>query len=231
MSFAKRIAGGLLVVGMGRVVSAEPPPSLDRPSPPPCCADGKCIANPLTYGWYATRWRHWPLECPTEIAGPQTGAGAAVAGAKRDQGVRNSACGARRPQGAAANCAAGRGNSNSARARRTRYAASAGRPARTKHSDRAWIWDQDVAHISVPFDGAVFTARYVGSQYATWNAATCEPIASQSGATNIAPVSGQSIERLGSATVAAVWAASGSAERAGPPGEPADDGSDFRSAG
>ncbi len=74
MSFAKRIAGGLLVVGMGRVVSAEPPPSLDRPSPPPCCADGKCIANPLTYGWYATRWRHWPLECPMEIAGPQTGA-------------------------------------------------------------------------------------------------------------------------------------------------------------
>lgn len=74
MGMAKRIAGSLLVVGMGRVVSAEPPPSLDRPSPPPCCADGKCIANPLTYGVYPTRWRHWPLECPMEVPGAEAGA-------------------------------------------------------------------------------------------------------------------------------------------------------------
>jgi hypothetical protein len=41
---------------------AESPP-LDRPTPPPCCADGQCFASPLTYGYYDTRWRRWPLEC------------------------------------------------------------------------------------------------------------------------------------------------------------------------
>src|SRR3954470_7737286 len=38
------------------------PQCVDRPSPPPCCADGQCFASPMTYGYYDTRWRRWPLE-------------------------------------------------------------------------------------------------------------------------------------------------------------------------
>src|SRR4051812_19396853 len=38
------------------------PQCVDRPTPPPCCADGQCFASPLTYGYYDTRWRRWPLE-------------------------------------------------------------------------------------------------------------------------------------------------------------------------
>jgi hypothetical protein len=36
------------------------PPSIDRPSPPACCADGLCYPNRGTWGWYETRWRRWP---------------------------------------------------------------------------------------------------------------------------------------------------------------------------
>jgi hypothetical protein len=49
--------------------SAAVPPAIDRPSPPPCCADGQCFASPLTHGYYATRWRRWPLETMAQ-AGP-----------------------------------------------------------------------------------------------------------------------------------------------------------------
>jgi hypothetical protein len=38
-----------------------------RPSPPPCCADGVCYPNYITWGHYATRWRRWPLEQPMPI--------------------------------------------------------------------------------------------------------------------------------------------------------------------
>src|SRR6476661_8363210 len=38
------------------------PPVIERPTPPPCCADGQCFASPMTYGYYDTRWRRWPLE-------------------------------------------------------------------------------------------------------------------------------------------------------------------------
>src|SRR3954463_9165828 len=41
---------------------AMQPPCVERPTPPPCCADGQCFASPLTYGYYDTRWRRWPLE-------------------------------------------------------------------------------------------------------------------------------------------------------------------------
>jgi hypothetical protein len=58
----KKTAAGLLIFGLGSATFAGPPP-LDRPSPPPCAADGRCYPNPLTYGWYETRWRRWPLEC------------------------------------------------------------------------------------------------------------------------------------------------------------------------
>jgi hypothetical protein len=33
-----------------------------RPTPPPCCADGFCYPKPETWGFYKTRWRHWPVE-------------------------------------------------------------------------------------------------------------------------------------------------------------------------
>jgi hypothetical protein len=42
--------------------SLASPPCIERPTPPPCCADGQCFASPLTYGYYNTRWRRWPLE-------------------------------------------------------------------------------------------------------------------------------------------------------------------------
>jgi hypothetical protein len=38
------------------------PPLIERPSPPPCCADGQCFASPMTFGYYDTRWRRWPME-------------------------------------------------------------------------------------------------------------------------------------------------------------------------
>jgi hypothetical protein len=38
-----------------------------RPSPPPCCADGVCYPNYMTWGHYATRWRRWPIEYPTPL--------------------------------------------------------------------------------------------------------------------------------------------------------------------
>src|SRR5262245_42377404 len=41
--------------------AADTPP-LDRPTPPPCCADGVCDAHAGTYGWFQTRWRPWAGE-------------------------------------------------------------------------------------------------------------------------------------------------------------------------
>src|SRR4051812_44203447 len=46
---------------------AHQPPCVDRPTPPPCCADGQCFASPLTYGYYDTRWRRWPLESMAQV--------------------------------------------------------------------------------------------------------------------------------------------------------------------
>jgi hypothetical protein len=50
------------VCASGAANAAGPPASLDRPTPPPCCADGICRPNPLTWGHYATRWRRWPTD-------------------------------------------------------------------------------------------------------------------------------------------------------------------------
>ena len=66
MKITLSLAIGVMVCGISRGSVAATPP-LDRPSPPPCCADGKCFANPLTYGWYETRWRRWPLECEPQV--------------------------------------------------------------------------------------------------------------------------------------------------------------------
>ena len=46
-------------------MAGSPPQGIERPSPPPCCADGQCFASPLTYGYYPTRvggagrWKVW----------------------------------------------------------------------------------------------------------------------------------------------------------------------------
>jgi hypothetical protein len=62
MKILKAIATSAMVFSLLSTAAAVPPP-LDRPTPPPCCADGHCFANSLTYGWYETRWRRWPCEC------------------------------------------------------------------------------------------------------------------------------------------------------------------------
>lgn len=62
MKLSKVIGAGAVAIGAcGNWANAAHPP-LDRPTPPPCCADGVCHPNPETYGWYATRWRRWPTE-------------------------------------------------------------------------------------------------------------------------------------------------------------------------
>src|SRR6476646_2418479 len=53
---------------------AVQPQCIERPSPPPCCADGQCFASPLTYGYYDTRWRRWPLESLAQAAPGKPGA-------------------------------------------------------------------------------------------------------------------------------------------------------------
>jgi hypothetical protein len=54
------IAGAALGVGATHGLLANGPPPMDRPTPPPCCADGLCYPNPVTWGHYPTRWRRWP---------------------------------------------------------------------------------------------------------------------------------------------------------------------------
>ncbi len=50
------------------------PGIIDRPTPPPCCADGVCYPNPVTWGAYPTRWRRWPTvalgAAPADTAAP-----------------------------------------------------------------------------------------------------------------------------------------------------------------
>ncbi|MEX2317716.1 MAG: hypothetical protein WD669_11230 [Pirellulales bacterium] len=41
-------------------IAAAINPPLERPTPPPCCADGVCYAHARTYGYFQTRWRTWP---------------------------------------------------------------------------------------------------------------------------------------------------------------------------
>src|SRR5215213_5817068 len=75
MKLGKRTAAGLLLFALsGASMAANPP--LDRPTPPPCCADGHAIARPPSFGWYDTHWRRWPLECPTSAPAVQFGPGA-----------------------------------------------------------------------------------------------------------------------------------------------------------
>jgi hypothetical protein len=72
MGFRKSAFAGFMLLGTGLVSQAAPPP-LDRPSPPPCCADGRAYPNPLTFGWYETRWRRWPIESMASMPGGRLG--------------------------------------------------------------------------------------------------------------------------------------------------------------
>jgi hypothetical protein len=62
--------------------SAAVPPAVERPTPPPCCADGQCFASPLTYGYYDTRWRRWPME---SLAQASTGKAAGLPSTLRQE--------------------------------------------------------------------------------------------------------------------------------------------------
>jgi hypothetical protein len=57
MKFAHLIT---LVAVAGFAGSAAATIPLDRPTPPPCCADGICHAHAKVFGVNKTRWRVWP---------------------------------------------------------------------------------------------------------------------------------------------------------------------------
>lgn len=61
MILRKATTMGLLLIGISSPAVAVSP-CVERPTPPPCCADGHCYASPATWGWYETRWRPWPHE-------------------------------------------------------------------------------------------------------------------------------------------------------------------------
>jgi hypothetical protein len=42
--------------------TAATPLPIDRPTPPPCAADGTCYPSEGTWGWYPCKWRQWPGE-------------------------------------------------------------------------------------------------------------------------------------------------------------------------
>src|SRR5262245_24011561 len=81
MKFVKIIgAGALTICTATPAVAAHPP--LDRPTPPPCCADGICRPNAAEWGWYRTQWRRWPTEelAPTPATSPGKAGKEAVPG-------------------------------------------------------------------------------------------------------------------------------------------------------
>jgi hypothetical protein len=71
MRFFKSTTAGLLFLSVGGTTLAVPP-CPERPTPPPCCADGRGYSRPETFGVYETRWRPWPIQNLGPSA-PQTG--------------------------------------------------------------------------------------------------------------------------------------------------------------
>jgi hypothetical protein len=71
MRFFKSTTVGVFFLGLGGAALAVPP-CPDRPTPPPCCADGHGYSRPETFGVYETRWRPWPIQNAGPGA-PQTG--------------------------------------------------------------------------------------------------------------------------------------------------------------
>jgi hypothetical protein len=50
----------LASMGVASAANAQIPGLIDRPSPPPCAADGTCYPNTDAWGYYPGRWRTWP---------------------------------------------------------------------------------------------------------------------------------------------------------------------------
>ena len=50
----------LAACGCASLAHAQIPGLIDRPSPPPCAADGMCYPNTEAWGYYQGRWRTWP---------------------------------------------------------------------------------------------------------------------------------------------------------------------------
>ena len=50
----------LVVLVCAAGAMAGPPVPIDRPTPPPCAADGICYPNTGEWGFYPGRWRRWP---------------------------------------------------------------------------------------------------------------------------------------------------------------------------
>jgi hypothetical protein len=71
----------LAVFGSASVAAAVSPIHIDRPTPPPCAADGTCYPNENTWGWYPCHWRQWPGEVliPTAAGAQPTPAEGQVA--------------------------------------------------------------------------------------------------------------------------------------------------------
>ncbi len=61
MKLIRLIGAGAVAMSAGEFAIAAHPP-LDRPTPPPCAADGICYPNAGTWGWYQQQWRRWPTE-------------------------------------------------------------------------------------------------------------------------------------------------------------------------
>jgi len=88
LKLSRVFVAGIAVICLASVAAAASPQCVNgvceqcappiltpgRPSPPPCCADGMCHPNPMTFGWYETRWRRWPLESVTTGEGARPGA-------------------------------------------------------------------------------------------------------------------------------------------------------------
>lgn len=62
MKVTRTIATGVLLGLISHTALAVAPNGIQRPTPPPCAADGQCLASPTTFGYYDTRWRRWPQE-------------------------------------------------------------------------------------------------------------------------------------------------------------------------
>lgn len=73
------IGTSLAAFGCASFAVGGSPLHVDRPTPPPCAADGTCYPNENTWGWYPCHWRQWPGEVlaptpagaqPTPAEGP-----------------------------------------------------------------------------------------------------------------------------------------------------------------
>ena len=59
MKFMTLIGGCLLACFLGTGLTAATV-TVDKPSPPACCADGVCYPKTNTWGYYQRKWRQWP---------------------------------------------------------------------------------------------------------------------------------------------------------------------------